>query len=39
MDDPSAFPPEYPIDAKDRITWFDAADDLPRHAGSEPGAG
>jgi hypothetical protein len=38
MDDPSAFPPEYHIYAKDRISWFDTADDLPRHAGSEPGA-
>jgi hypothetical protein len=38
MDDPSAFPPEYHIYAKDRISWFDTADDLPRYAESEPGA-
>jgi hypothetical protein len=38
MDDPSAFPPQYHIYAKDRIGWFDTEDDLPRYAGSEPRA-
>ena len=38
MDGPSAFPPECHIYAEDRISWFDTADDLPRHARSEPGA-
>jgi hypothetical protein len=38
MDDPSAFPPQYHVYSKDRIGWFDTADDLPRYAGSEPGA-
>jgi hypothetical protein len=38
MDDPSAFPREYHVYAKDRISWFNTADDLARHAGSEPGA-
>ena len=39
MDDPSAFPPEYHIFANDQISWFDTADDLPRHAASKPRAG
>jgi len=38
MDDPSAFPPRYHVYSKDRIGWFDTSDDLPRYAGSEPGA-
>jgi hypothetical protein len=39
MDDPSAFPPEHHLYVKDRISWFDTLDDLPRHPGSEPAAG
>ena len=39
MDDPSEFPPKYHIHAANRISWFDTLDDLPRHAGSEPGSG
>ena len=35
MDNPTAFPPEYHIYSKDRISWFDTADDLPRYAESE----
>ena len=38
MDNPSTFPPEYHVYVKDRICWFDTADDLPRYAESEPGA-
>jgi hypothetical protein len=38
LDDPSAFPPQYHIYAKDRIEWFDTGDDLPRYPESEPGA-
>ncbi len=38
MDNPSEFPPEYHIYANDRSSWFDTADDLPRHPGSEPGS-
>jgi len=38
MDDPSAFAPQYHIYTKDRIGWFDTADDLPRYAESEPDA-
>jgi len=37
MDNPSAFPPEHHLYEKDRISWFDMADELPRHAESEPG--
>ena len=38
MDNPSAFPPEHHLYEKDRISWFNTADDLPRHAESELGA-
>ena len=38
MDNPSEFPPEYHLYEKDRISWFDTSDELPRHAESEPGA-
>jgi hypothetical protein len=38
MDDPSEFAPQHHIYAKDRISWFETADDLPRHAESAPGA-
>jgi hypothetical protein len=38
MDDPSEFPPQHHIYAKDRISWFETADDLPRHPESAPGA-
>jgi hypothetical protein len=38
MDDPSEFPPKHHIYAKDRISWFETADDLPRHAESAPSA-
>jgi hypothetical protein len=36
MDNPTEFPPEHHLYAKDRVTWFDTADDLPRHAESKP---
>jgi len=39
MDDPSEFPPQYHIHVANRISWFDTLDELPRHAGSEPGSG
>jgi hypothetical protein len=39
MDDPSEFPPQHHLYAKDRIPWFDTADDLPRYAESAPSAG
>jgi hypothetical protein len=38
MDNPADFPPEHHLYFKDRISWFDTADDLPRHAESAPGA-
>ncbi len=38
LDDPAAFAPRCHIYAKDRIEWFDTADDLPRYAESEPDA-
>jgi len=38
MDNPADFPPEHHLYFKDRISWFDTADDLPRHAESAPAA-
>ncbi|HEX9813842.1 MAG TPA: GFA family protein [Myxococcota bacterium] len=38
MDNPAEFPPEHHLYFKDRISWFDTADDLPRNAESAPGA-
>jgi len=39
MDNPSEFPPEHHLYVKDRIPWFETADDLPRYAESSPDAG
>lgn len=36
LDDPETMPPGYHIWYESRISWFDIADDLPRHAGNGP---
>lgn len=36
LDDPGAAAPACHIFTKDRIAWFDTADNLPRHRESEP---
>jgi hypothetical protein len=36
LDDPSPFAPTHHIFASRRISWFDTADDLPRHAEFAP---
>jgi hypothetical protein len=39
FDDPNAFPPRKHIFVENRISWFQTADDLPRHQGyGESGA-
>lgn len=34
LDDPAALPPSRHVWHRDRVPWFETADDLPRHAGS-----
>jgi hypothetical protein len=34
LDDPGAFPPADHTHCGERISWFELADDLPRHQGS-----
>jgi hypothetical protein len=34
LDDPSAFTPTAHVFAAERLSWFDLADDLPRHEGA-----
>lgn len=36
LDDPTLYRPEYHIFVKDRIPWFDTADNLPRHENAGP---
>jgi len=36
LDDPSAFMPSFHIWTESRISWFDTADDCPRHARFRP---
>ncbi len=39
LDDPGQVPPSHHIYTRSRISWFETADDLPRHqAGGEAGA-
>ena len=37
LDEPEAVPPEYHIFWSSKISWFNPADDLPRHARFRPG--
>ena len=37
LDDPDAVPPEYHIFWSSKISWFNPADDLPRHERFRPG--